>query len=58
MPTRRAQLDHVQGRIVDFLAVQEDVAGDGNVAISSFIRFRHRRSVDLPQPEGPMSAVT
>ena len=24
----------------------------------SFIRFRQRRNVDLPHPEGPMSAVT
>ena len=24
----------------------------------SFIRFSERRKVDLPQPEGPMSAVT
>ena len=24
----------------------------------SFIRFRVRRKVDLPQPEGPMKAVT
>ncbi len=24
----------------------------------SFIRLRHRRSVDLPQPDGPISAVT
>ena len=24
----------------------------------SFIRFRLRSSVDLPQPEGPMKAVT
>jgi len=24
----------------------------------SFIRFRQRRKVDLPQPDGPMKAVT
>src|SRR5271166_3754652 len=24
----------------------------------SFIRLKHRRSVDLPQPDGPMNAVT
>ena len=24
----------------------------------SFIRFRQRRKVDLPQPDGPMNAVT
>ena len=27
-------------------------------SIVSFIRFRHRRKVDLPQPDGPISAVT
>ena len=27
-------------------------------SIRSFIRFRQRKSVDLPQPEGPISAVT
>ena len=27
-------------------------------SMMSFIRFRQRRSVDLPQPDGPMSAVT
>ena len=26
-------------------------------AMVSFMRFRQRRNVDLPQPEGPMSAV-
>jgi hypothetical protein len=24
----------------------------------SFMRFRQRRKVDLPQPDGPMKAVT
>jgi hypothetical protein len=27
-------------------------------AIVSFIRFRQRRKVDFPQPEGPIKAVT
>ena len=27
-------------------------------SIRSFIRLKQRRSVDLPQPEGPMMAVT
>ena len=26
--------------------------------ITSCMRFRERRNVDLPQPDGPMSAVT
>ncbi len=26
--------------------------------MSSFIRLSERRKVDLPQPDGPMSAVT
>ena len=28
------------------------------LAMVSFIRFRQRRKVDLPQPDGPMKAVT
>ncbi len=28
------------------------------VGIVSFMRFSVRRNVDLPQPEGPMNAVT
>src|SRR6476661_4908543 len=27
-------------------------------SIRSFIRFRHRRNVDLPQPDGPIRART
>jgi len=27
-------------------------------SMMSFILLRHRRKVDLPQPEGPISAVT
>ena len=27
-------------------------------SIVSFIRFRQRRNVDLPQPDGPISAIT
>src|SRR5262245_46793117 len=27
-------------------------------SIRSFIRFRQRRNVDLPQPDGPISAIT
>ena len=27
-------------------------------SITSFIRLRQRRKVDLPQPDGPMKAVT
>ena len=26
--------------------------------MSSFMRLRERRNVDLPQPDGPISAVT
>jgi len=29
-----------------------------DVAIVSFIRLMQRRKVDLPQPEGPIKAVT
>ena len=27
------------------------------LGMRSFIRFRHRMSVDFPQPDGPMKAV-
>jgi len=30
----------------------------GALATVSFIRFSERRKVDLPQPDGPMKAVT
>ena len=29
-----------------------------HISITSFIRFRHLRKVDLPQPDGPIRAVT
>ena len=28
------------------------------IEIRSFIRFKHRNKVDLPQPDGPIRAVT
>jgi hypothetical protein len=28
------------------------------MSMKSFIRLRQRRKVDLPQPDGPMKAVT
>ena len=28
------------------------------IGMRSFIRFKHRRRVDLPHPEGPINAVT
>ena len=35
----------------------DDLALDARVGIRSFIRFRQRMNVDLPQPDGPISAV-
>ena len=43
---------------VDVLAVELDLAGERRAGTSSCIRFRMRRNVDLPQPDGPISAVT
>jgi hypothetical protein len=53
-----AQLHRVDARVVDILAVERDVALDAATSIVSFIRLRQRRKVDLPQPDGPMKAVT
>jgi hypothetical protein len=44
--------------VVDVPAVQADFAGDPAGFTVSFIRFRQRRKVDLPQPEGPIIAIT
>jgi hypothetical protein len=38
--------------------VIQDLALDVAPAISSFMRFRQRMNVLLPQPDGPMKAVT
>ena len=53
-----AQLHHVDAGLVDVLAVELDLAGDAAMSIVSFMRLRQRRKVDLPQPDGPISAVT
>ena len=55
----RAQLHHVERPAVDSLAVELDVARRrGSPSIVSFMRLRQRRKVDLPQPDGPIRAVT
>jgi hypothetical protein len=54
----RAKLHHVHRRRIDILAVERDLAGRRALAIVSFIRLSVRRKVDLPQPDGPMNAVT
>ena len=43
---------------VDVLAIEQDLAVHGGPGTSSCIRLSRRRKVDLPQPEGPMRAVT
>jgi hypothetical protein len=53
-----AQFHDVDRLVVDVLAVERDVAADAAPSMVSFMRFRQRRKVDLPQPDGPISAVT
>jgi hypothetical protein len=53
-----AQLHRVDAIVVDILAVERDLPSTRATSIVSFIRLRQRRKVDLPQPEGPMNAVT
>ena len=54
----RAQLHHIARRILDVLAVEQDRPVTRAPAMVSFMRFRQRRKVDLPQPEGPIIAST
>ena len=43
---------------VEVLAVVEDRAVHPRVGIRSFMRLKQRMKVLLPQPDGPMKAVT
>ena len=58
MPTRRrTSMTSVPGALTSSpftLMVPVTVT----LSMRSFIRLRHRRRVDFPQPEGPMRAVT
>ena len=58
MPTRARSCTTSIFERVDVLAVELDVAVTRAPAMVSFIRLRQRRKVDLPQPDGPMKAVT
>ena len=53
-----AGLGELAVRAVDVRPVEQDVAGHRGAGMSWCIRLRMRRKVDLPQPDGPMSAVT
>ena len=52
------EVDDVDRRRVDVLAVDADRPSTRVPGTMSFIRLSERRNVDLPQPDGPMSAVT
>ncbi len=41
-----------------FSPSKQDFAGGALVGIESYIRLSTRSRVDLPQPDGPMKAVT
>ena len=58
MPMRRRTSVAQQARPVDVVAVEETSPASAAPGTSSCIRLRIRRNVDLPQPDGPMSAVT
>jgi hypothetical protein len=53
-----AQRDDVDAGAVDVEAVDLDLPSMRRSSIRSFMRLRQRSRVDLPQPEGPISAVT
>ena len=54
-----AQLHGVDAVVIDILPVDGlIVPSTRQMSMVSFIRFRQRRKVDLPQPDGPMNAVT
>ena len=53
-----AQLHDVEAGVVDVLAVDLDLAGHAALGMVSFMRLMQRRKVDLPQPDGPMKAIT
>ena len=57
MPMRRRTSIGSTPARVDVLAVVGDLALDPGARIRSFIRLRQRSTVDLPQPDGPISAV-
>ena len=57
MPIRRRGGDRVGLRGRCGLAVEVDLATIRRPGIRSFIRLKQRRSVVLPQPEGPIKAV-
>ena len=49
---------HVDRRPVDRIALQPHIPRLRTEPIRSFMRLTQRSKVDLPQPDGPMSAVT
>nr|KEO65520.1 hypothetical protein DA06_30620 [Georgenia sp. SUBG003] len=53
-----AHLHRVDAGTVEVLPVHEGLTLDAAPGMTSCMRFSVRRNVDLPQPEGPMSAVT
>ncbi len=59
MPMVRRTVDGVDRGAVDVLVVQQDLAlGLRAPGVTSCMRLIERSTVDLPQPEGPMNAVT
>ena len=58
MPICFLERHDVDVLVVDVLALERQACRSrGRSGMRSFMRFRQRRNVDLPQPEGPMMAV-
>ena len=55
---RRRTSTRFDAAAVDVVAVVEDLALEPEAGIESFMRLRLRMKVDLPQPDGPITAVT
>ena len=53
-----AQSFHTVAVGQDVLAIQQDRAIDVLAVVKMNMRLNTRRSVDLPQPDGPIKAVT
>jgi hypothetical protein len=58
MPTERRDRHDVDRVVIEVEIVERDLAGGARPGISSCMRLMQRTSVDLPQPDGPIIAVT
>ena len=57
MPMDRRNSKRFSVLVFDVVVAIDDLAVTRQPLISRFMRFKLRKNVDLPQPEGPISAV-